>query len=533
MEVVSSFNCQTLLRSEFNRLATNLSQNVQDEKTVRSLKAFWAEVIPKSKLDCVLDVRELLLILLEAGHVSLTDLDVVKRQLSMLGLCSMVQMCLQYEANVQRIAFPTTSNSPLPGTENETKAYSPDGYVDAHFPVMESNALHSSHSKEGAACHHNEPEECDEQQFCTQLSGLMRNTAPTLSSVSQNGTETHFLPGDTQLSCSLTTQTSNQTWNPETEVGVLDTSVVPNYTSAAHHESIPSMSYPLTTVRGVGVREFLVSYYNSPHLRQLCEEMKNLKRDDVVIALHCQKSILPQLGPKQKEELKIGEMKFTVWHVFTMALSVEHEQGVHIISSGTRQDGPLGSRLEVAGREVGYSSVLYTALETEKQKSCRGCAEFLETSDSVNDDTIPTPSIPVTPTKAVIPVKIYPTQQELHRELLLTHRRGLPMRKVSELQKVLEKVRLKKKLKEEFEKKKTSLDQALFKRLQKQYEVYSNIEKIIVFIQRELQSSGQLHGYRRMHTKWFACEKEDIPDIQDHTQHGIASRLCSGGQGMA
>ncbi|XP_028669109.1 uncharacterized protein LOC114660528 isoform X1 [Erpetoichthys calabaricus] len=369
MEAVSSSNCQTLLRSEFNRLATILSQNLQDEKTVRSFKAFWAEVIPKSKLDCVLDVRELLLILLEAGHVSLTDLGVVKRQLSILGLCSMVQMCLRYEANVQRIAFPTTSNSPLPGTENETKACSQDGYVDAHFPVMESNALHGSHSKEGAACHHNEPEECDEQQFCTQLSGLMRNTTPTLSSVSQNGTETNFLPGDTQLSCSLTTQTSNQTRNPETEVGVLDTSLIQRYTSPALHASIPNMSCPLRTagnslwkpcvlqefdklqdfspeevqalqcimgldctwqnvVRGVGVREFLVSYYNSPHLRQLCEEMKNLKRDDVVIALHYQKSILPQLGPKQKEELKIGEMKFTVWHVFTMALSVEHEQGL-------------------------------------------------------------------------------------------------------------------------------------------------------------------------------------------------------------
>ncbi|XP_051789464.1 uncharacterized protein LOC114660528 isoform X2 [Erpetoichthys calabaricus] len=234
---------------------------------------------------------------------------------------------------------------------------------------MESNALHGSHSKEGAACHHNEPEECDEQQFCTQLSGLMRNTTPTLSSVSQNGTETNFLPGDTQLSCSLTTQTSNQTRNPETEVGVLDTSLIQRYTSPALHASIPNMSCPLRTagnslwkpcvlqefdklqdfspeevqalqcimgldctwqnvVRGVGVREFLVSYYNSPHLRQLCEEMKNLKRDDVVIALHYQKSILPQLGPKQKEELKIGEMKFTVWHVFTMALSVEHEQGL-------------------------------------------------------------------------------------------------------------------------------------------------------------------------------------------------------------
>ncbi|KAK1151429.1 hypothetical protein AOXY_G32657 [Acipenser oxyrinchus oxyrinchus] len=77
----------------------------------------------------------------------------------------------------------------------------------------------------------------------------------------------------------------------------------------------------------LSVRQFLGSRGRCSNLRRLCEALKRVSRQDVVDVMHSQKTLLPQLGPKEKEEVKISDLKFSVWHQLTVALSVEREDG--------------------------------------------------------------------------------------------------------------------------------------------------------------------------------------------------------------
>ncbi|XP_058873327.1 uncharacterized protein LOC117404297 isoform X4 [Acipenser ruthenus] len=79
--------------------------------------------------------------------------------------------------------------------------------------------------------------------------------------------------------------------------------------------------------RSVSVRQFLDSRGRCSNLRRLCEALKRVSRQDVVDVMHSQKALLPKLGPKEKEEVKITDLKFSVWHPLTVALSVEREDG--------------------------------------------------------------------------------------------------------------------------------------------------------------------------------------------------------------
>ncbi|XP_051789329.1 protein FAM107B [Erpetoichthys calabaricus] len=92
--------------------------------------------------------------------------------------------------------------------------------------------------------------------------------------------------------------------------------------------------------------------------------------------------------------------------------------------------------------------------------------------DNVNDDTIVsvTHKVSVFPTKTSNPAKSTRTHQELHKELLLVHKRGLVVKSKPELQQVLEKRRLDRTKKEECERDRTPLEEELMRRVQKHEE---------------------------------------------------------------
>ncbi|XP_064415013.1 uncharacterized protein LOC135357201 [Latimeria chalumnae] len=79
------------------------------------------------------------------------------------------------------------------------------------------------------------------------------------------------------------------------------------------------------------VRKCLCSFQDLPKarekLRTVAEHLKNLGRNDVVKAMHQEQTLLRYLGPRQKESLCIKDMKFSVRHEFTLALSVEEPGG--------------------------------------------------------------------------------------------------------------------------------------------------------------------------------------------------------------
>ncbi|XP_066566013.1 protein FAM107B isoform X2 [Amia ocellicauda] len=84
---------------------------------------------------------------------------------------------------------------------------------------------------------------------------------------------------------------------------------------------------------------------------------------------------------------------------------------------------------------------------------------------------------PISPSKPANPVKSSRTHQELHKELLLAHRKGLGVSSKPELQVVLEKRRREQTQREEGELGRSPLEAELFKRQQRQQEMERQQEK--------------------------------------------------------
>uniref|UniRef100_W5NB19 Si:ch211-218o21.4 n=1 Tax=Lepisosteus oculatus TaxID=7918 RepID=W5NB19_LEPOC len=78
---------------------------------------------------------------------------------------------------------------------------------------------------------------------------------------------------------------------------------------------------------------------------------------------------------------------------------------------------------------------------------------------------------PITPTKPANPIKASRTHQELHKELLMAHRKGLGVSSKPELQLVLERRQRERTQREAGEQGRTPLELELLRRQQRQQEV--------------------------------------------------------------
>ncbi|XP_053329708.1 uncharacterized protein LOC128503599 isoform X1 [Spea bombifrons] len=85
------------------------------------------------------------------------------------------------------------------------------------------------------------------------------------------------------------------------------------------------------TVPVACVREFFLELQRQMsgrlQLRNVSEQLKRLRRCDVVTAAHRQRDLLRWLGPVLPEELPIKHMKPSLWSRFTTALSVTTSPG--------------------------------------------------------------------------------------------------------------------------------------------------------------------------------------------------------------
>nr|XP_015196971.1 PREDICTED: uncharacterized protein LOC107076712 [Lepisosteus oculatus] len=283
---------QQQLRLRFERLAAEISRQV-DSGQLRRLKTQWSGQVAGHELQAARDAGQLLVILLEAGRVSLTSLGSIKDQLESLSLHSLVQLCREYERQAGDF---------LGGMRvQELRSHTVETFCSARRPEPESGWA--------GGAGRSAPEESDETEFCsTQLPPRGRDAAPP----------GHGTPPGSGGVC---------LW----EAGALQAFDRLKPFSAQEVQAISRLlgdppRPPGPESGAVSVRELLSATGGPAALRQLCRALKTLNRDDVISAMHSQRNLLPALGPRRKEQL-VRDLPFSVWHSFTVALSVEQEDG--------------------------------------------------------------------------------------------------------------------------------------------------------------------------------------------------------------
>ncbi|XP_036386590.1 actin-associated protein FAM107A [Megalops cyprinoides] len=119
------------------------------------------------------------------------------------------------------------------------------------------------------------------------------------------------------------------------------------------------------------------------------------------------------------------------------------------------------------------------AICTNSNMKARLCdADDAVKPESASSKNLLSPPTPVTPDTPINPLKASRTHQELHKELLLAHKKGLVVCSRPELQRVLERRRREQTQREEGEQARTPLEQVLLARQQRHQERERQQERI-------------------------------------------------------
>ncbi|XP_066565984.1 uncharacterized protein LOC136753618 [Amia ocellicauda] len=316
------------LRLKFNQLAVGISEQV-DESEFKLLKTYWSGLVPKHRLEAAADPGQLLATLLETDCISLSNVHQLISCFEELSLPGLSQRCLQYEKEARIVCSGTSlSDSPmhLPGVRPPPAPFS------ATVPVPETGGPGGAASL-GAARRgpQNEPQESDETLLCGPWGPLASTPcrAP-IESVNRpeeldEGTLFNVV---SSVSSPARTREGICLWNAQV---LQEFDLLPSFTAqeawALHRVLGDTVAFPLPETKGERVKEVLSAVRERAVLRHLCEAMKTLNRQDVLSAMHAQSNLMSNLGPKLKEDTRVKDLPFSLWLPFTVALSVEKEDG--------------------------------------------------------------------------------------------------------------------------------------------------------------------------------------------------------------